>query len=176
MTTRRRCGEEGCCERLRQKSKRRVVDIWGSWATHVFWSVLLVASGGAWAGLPQGTPNFTCVPPTTGFDDQNNTYTLPASGGDALKEFHFYLDPPPLVVIGGRSYIAGGTPAKAVRTVAQGCGYQTIIGEISIGSHTMRVTAVDNTLRESPASNAVSFTVPAPAILGPNAPSSLQVQ
>jgi hypothetical protein len=118
-------------------------------------------SGGAQADLAHGTPHFTCTAPTQQIDSFGNLTPIPATGTNALKEFRFYID-------------AAATPIHV--SAAPGCDYQSISGEVSVGSHSVTATAVNNALQESARSNAVNFTVPAPVIIGPNAPAGLTVQ
>jgi hypothetical protein len=128
---------------------------------------VLAITGAAHAGLQQGTPMFTCTPPTQQIDNLGNLSPIPATGPQALTAFRFYLD-------------GNTTPIKntAFNTSApnQGCQWQTNAGEIAAGTHNITVTAVNIALQESVKSNVLNFTVPSAVVQGPNAPSNFQVQ
>lgn len=144
---------------------------------------LLSAAGIARADAAAGTPLFTCTAPTQGFDALAGAitlFTLPATGADSLARFAFYIDPPALV---GRPpndprviYIPSATTAQKLVSGVGGlppvCSWQTVAGDVAAGNHTLRITALDATGREGPATNAVAFTVPAAVRMGPVAPTA----
>lgn len=147
----------------------------------LFVSLMLALSMPAMADAAAGTPLFTCTPPTQGFNALNGVITLttlPATGPTSLARYAFYVDPPALVghppndprVI----YIPSATTAQKIVN-APNCSWQTIAGEIAPGAHTIKVTAIDATGLESPATTALAFTVPSPVYQGPVAPSGAAV-
>lgn len=127
-------------------------------------SLLPFACVPAYADLAHGTPLFTCTYPTQGLDSFGALYTLPATGVDALKEVRWYLDP----TLDANGFVTSAS--KFTVSASQACAWQTTLADISAGAHTVRATAVDNSLRESKASSPLAFTVPAATRTGPVAP------
>lgn len=171
---------------IARKNNGRVMDVWRTRTKGICVATLLCGTLGlsveTWGDLSKGTPLFACTPPTEGLNDNGTTYTLPTTGVQALKEIRFYLDPPALVTgpnctpTGSLCRIPANVIAKKVVPMPGACTWQTAVGDIGSGAHTVRATAVDNSGAESDASNALSFTVPAAKPVGPIAPSGITVQ